>query len=86
MTTFEPGARLVFTQGLELQAALDGFFREQAGAEHQRWIRSVGAAGDGGDDDGAARRDRNESPLFFTLTCFGGAPAERLFEGRFCVA
>ena len=36
-----------------MQAALDGFFREQAGAEHQRRIRSVRAAGDRGDDDGA---------------------------------
>src|SRR5882762_468861 len=33
-----------------LQATLDCFFGEQAGAEHQRRIGSIGATSDGGDD------------------------------------
>ena len=54
MTTFEPGARLVFTQGFTVQAALDGFFRQQARAQHQRRIRSIRATGDRRDDHRAA--------------------------------
>jgi hypothetical protein len=35
------------------EAFLNGFFREQSGGHHDGWVGSVGAAGDGGDDDGA---------------------------------
>ncbi len=37
-----------------MQAALDSFFCEETRAEHQRGVGSVGATGDGSDDDGAA--------------------------------
>ena len=49
----EPGARLVLTQGLTLEAALDGLAGQQAGGDHDRRVGGVGAAGDGGDDDPA---------------------------------
>ena len=53
MTTFEPGARLVFTHGFVVQPALDRLLREQAGGDHHRRVRRVRAARDGGDDDRA---------------------------------
>jgi hypothetical protein len=34
-----------------IETKLDGFAREETGAEHDRWIRSIGAGGDRGDDD-----------------------------------
>ena len=88
MTTFDPGARLVFTQGLRVQAALDRFFREQSGAQHQRRIRSVGAAGDRGDDHDRAIGRSKLSPLFFTCDCaFARVPVRCAFgEGRFRLA
>ena len=65
-----------------MQAALDGFFREQAGAEHQRRIRGVGAAGDGGDDHGAVGEIEFVAVVLHADVLWRRA-AERFFEGRF---
>ena len=43
-----------FHPRLGAQPALHRFFRQQRRAEHQRWIRRVGATGDGRDDHRAA--------------------------------
>jgi hypothetical protein len=51
VTTFEPGASEVLTQGLRLQAALDRVLREEPGADHHRRVRGVRAARDRRDDD-----------------------------------
>ena len=52
MTTRLPGARLVFTQGL--QATLrTAFFASKPGSKHHRWVAGVRATGDCGDDDRA---------------------------------
>ena len=56
VTTFEPGASEVFTQGLRCEAPLDRLLRQQAGGEHHRRVRGVGAARDRGDDDRAVRQ------------------------------
>ena len=53
MTTVEPGASEVFTQGFDVEAALDRLLREQAGADHHRRVRGVRAARDRGDHDPA---------------------------------
>ena len=48
-TTREPGARLVFTQGLVSRPALDRLLGQQPGRDHQRRVGRVRAAGDRGD-------------------------------------
>ena len=78
---FGAGREAGFHPGLGLQAALDGFFGEQAGAEHQRRIRSVGAAGDGGDDDRAVGEIELVA-IVLHADVLGGV-GERFFEGCF---
>ncbi len=51
--------------GLGVQAALDGFFGQQAGAEHQRRIGCVRATGDGGDDHRAVRQLETVAIVFY---------------------
>src|SRR5208282_6260891 len=51
---FRAGSEAGFYPGLDIEPTLDGFFREQAGAEHQRGIGGVCATGDGGDNYRAA--------------------------------
>ena len=46
MTTVEPGAREVFTQGWRRRPRFDRLPREQPGAEHHGGVGGVGAAGD----------------------------------------
>ena len=53
MTTVEPGASEVFTQGIALEPELDRPLGEQAGADHHRGVRGVGAARDRRDHDPA---------------------------------
>ena len=65
-----------------MQAALDGLFRQQAGAEHQRRIRSIRAAGDRGDDHRAVRKLEFVAVVLHGDVLLRGA-LERLFERRF---
>ena len=53
VTTSEPGASEVLTQAGTFKPFLNRFLRQQAGANQHGRIRSVGATGDGGDDDAA---------------------------------
>ena len=53
MTTVEPGASDVFTQGLRCRPGLDRVAGQQAGADHHARVGGVGAAGDRGDHDHA---------------------------------
>ena len=51
MTTWEPGASDVLTQGLTFRPFADGLFGDQSGTQHDGRIGGVGAGGDGGDND-----------------------------------
>ena len=53
MTTFDPGASVVFTQGLRLSPRSTAFFANSASADHHRRVRGVGARSD--------RRDRHST-------------------------
>ena len=53
---FRTGRKAGLDPRLDVQAALDSFLRQQASAQHKRGVRCVGAAGDGGNDHGAARK------------------------------
>ena len=55
VTTFDPGARLVFTQGLRREPLLDGLLREQPGRHEDARVRRIRAARDRGDDDRPVR-------------------------------
>ena len=46
VTTREPGASEVFTDGLHCQAAFNGLLRQQAGGQHDARVGGVGAGGD----------------------------------------
>ena len=46
VTTFDPGARLVFTHGRVLQPPLHRLLRQETRADHHRGVRGVRAAGD----------------------------------------
>ena len=52
MTTFEPGARTTSPTACG-ESRLDRLLREQAGADHHRRVRRIGARRDRRDDDGA---------------------------------
>src|SRR5579872_1073222 len=45
-----------FYPGLAVQATLDSLFCNQAGAKHQRRVRGICAAGNGGDNDRPVRK------------------------------
>ena len=47
------GAERGLHDGVDGEAALDGFFGEQCGGQHHAGVGGVGATGDGGDDNGA---------------------------------
>ena len=49
MTTCEPGASEVLTQGLGLRPSAPRLLRDQARADHHVGVRGVGAGGDRGD-------------------------------------
>ena len=74
MTTFEPGAKLVFTQGFELRPRSTAFFASRPAPSisdgFDVLVQLVMAAMT---TEPSARSKL--SPLFFTLTCFGAAPA-----------
>ena len=53
---FRAGREAGLHPRLNLQTALDRLFRQQTRAEHERWVRRVGAARNRGDDHGAARQ------------------------------
>src|SRR4029077_11345803 len=74
-----------FDPGLHLQAALYGFFGKQAGAEHQGWIRSVGAACDGSYYHGAAGKIEGVA-IVADLDVFLWRAFDNFGEGRFGVA
>ena len=49
MTTLDPGASDVLTQGLRFRPSLDGVLGQQRGADHDRGVGGVRARGDRGD-------------------------------------
>src|SRR2546430_14672591 len=53
---FRTGRKAGLDPRLDVQTALDSFLCQQASAQHKRGVRCVGAAGDGGNDHGAARK------------------------------
>ncbi len=65
-----------------MQAALDGFLRQQAGAQHQRRIRGVRAAGDRGNDHRTVRKLEFVAVVAHGDVLLRGA-FHRLFEQRF---
>src|SRR3984957_1998467 len=79
---FRAGSKTGFDPGLRAESALDGFFREEACAEHQRWIRGVGAAGDGGDYHGTVGEIKIVAVVFYVDVLWWGA-SQGFFEGRF---
>ena len=81
---FRTGREAGLDPRLDLQAALDRFFREQARAEHQRWVRSIGAARDCGDNDGAADKIERVT-VILDGGVFRRCVADDFGEGRFCV-
>src|SRR5260370_7697557 len=82
---FGPWREARLYPGFHLQAALEGFFGEQAGTEHQRGIRCVRATGDGGDDHGAAGKIERVA-IVANLDVLRGRAFDHFSEGRFGVA
>ena len=74
MTTFEPGAKLVFTQGFAVSPRSTAFFASKPAPSisdgFEVFVQLVIAA-----ITTEPSASSNLSPLFCTLTCFGGAGA-----------
>ena len=68
-----------------MQAALHRFLGEESRAEHEGWIRSVGAAGDGGNDHRAAGKIERVA-VVADLDVFLRGAFDNFGERRFCVA
>ena len=62
MTTREPGASEVLTQGLVARPRSTACLRQQAGGHQHLGVGGVGAAGDGGDDHVAVGAARGRRP------------------------
>src|SRR5260370_31330578 len=82
---FGPRREAGLHPGFHLQTALDGFFCEQAGSEHQGWVRGVRATGDGGDDHGAAGKVKRVA-IVVNLDVLRGRAFDYFGERRFGVA
>ncbi len=79
---FRTGREAGLHPGLAVQTAFDGLLRQQAGPQHQGWVRSIRAAGDRRDDHRTVRKFELVAIVLHRDVLLRGA-FERLFERRF---